>query len=357
MFENASQEIFVISMLVYRVLPVLKTFAGILMAVSVYRHAKSKNIGHKWIWTIFVFVFPIIGRLIYCVYHRFIRKTTYDYIFEQTPKRKGNGTVLCVLSLLLYGVIFIITIVSVATMGFSVVKSVVDDEPLWEYTCYDVNGKQYSDIYDVPLYDREGNVYDYESEWFVVGDYVDQDGNRLDGNYCYLDSDGYLVYDENDTFAECQDNYEYFFDEDGNIYYGLWGNPIYMEENGDIYEFSGRYHIQLFEEKIDISHTYSREYVEDICSGWGFGDGSLDDTYIVAQYIYSSEEFENLYGESFAIEYISGSAEFESGFRGKQGTSYCRAHVGDDVWEFNLTIDYGEDWQITDYHLEETGAN
>lgn len=357
MFENASQEMFVMSFLVYRALPVLKFIASILMAFSVHRHAKSKNINHKGLWTAFAFVFPILGRLVYCIYHRFVRKTTYDYLFEQTQKRKGNGTVLCMLSLLLYGIIFIVTVVSIATMGFSVVKSVIDDEPLWEVTCYDVKGNKYRELYDVPLYDHEGNTYIYEPA-FLTTDYIDQNGNALSGDYCYLDSDGYLVYDDSGALTPCEECWcDYYYDSQGNKYYDLGYGQIYWDENGDIFESRSRSTVQLFEEETDISYTYSREYVEDMCSGWGFGDGSLDDTYVVAQYIYSSEDFEKLYGKNFAIEYISGSAEFESGFRGKQGTSYCRAHIGEDIWAFNLTIDYGEDWQITDYHLEEAGAN
>ena len=52
----------------------------------------------------------------------------------------------------------------------------------------DVHGNQYRDIYEVPLYDREGNTYSYESEWIVAGNYIDQNNNRFDDNYCYLDN-------------------------------------------------------------------------------------------------------------------------------------------------------------------------
>lgn len=252
MFENASQEMFIISMLVYRVLPVLKTFAGILMAISVHRHAESKNINHKLLWSIFVFIFPIIGRLVYCVYHRFIRKNTYDYPFGQTTKRKGNGTVLCVLSLLLYGIIFIITIVSVATMGFSVVKSVVDDEPLWEYTCYDVNGNKYRDIYEVPLQDRQGNTYEYDSIITSFGDYIDKNGNVFAGDYCYLDSEGYFVYNDSGDLTPCEECWcSYCYDSQGNKYYELEGYHIFWDENGDIFESRGRSTIQIFEDETE----------------------------------------------------------------------------------------------------------
>lgn len=248
MFENTSQGMFMISFMVYRALPVLKILASILMSISVYRHAKSNNISHKGIWAFLAFGFPILGRLVYCIYHRFIRKKNNEYLFEQNTTNNRKGAVMCVLSLVLSVLAGIITIVSIATMGFSVVKSVVDDEPLWEVTCYDVHGNRYDDIYDVPLYDREGNIYTYEVKLSLyINDYIDQNGNRFDGDYCYLDSEGYFVYNETD-FTPCEECLcDYYYDKQGNKYYGLWGGAIYWDEDGNFFE-KRRYTIQLFDE-------------------------------------------------------------------------------------------------------------
>ena len=249
MFENTSQAMFIISFMVYRALPVLKIIASILMSLSVYRHAKSNNISRQGLWAVIAFGFPVLGRLAYCIYHRFIRKKNTEYLFEQSvPTNNRKGAILCVLSLFLSFVAGVITVIAVSTIGFSVIKSVVDDEPLWEHTCYDVHGNQYRDIYEVPLYDREGNVYSYESEWIVAGNYIDQNNNQFSDDYCYLDSDGYLVYNETE-FMPCENCWcNYYCDSDGNKYYQLDGLSIYWDENGNIFESQGRTTIQLFDE-------------------------------------------------------------------------------------------------------------
>ena len=249
MFENTSQAMFIISFMVYRALPVLKIIASILMSLSVYRHAKSNNISRQGLWAVIAFGFPVLGRLAYCIYHRFIRKKNTEYPFEQSvPTNNRKGAILCVLSLFLSFVAGVITVIAVSTIGFSVIKSVVDDEPLWEHTCYDVHGNQYRDIYEVPLYDREGNVYSYESEWIVAGNYIDQNNNQFSDDYCYLDSDGYLVYNETE-FMPCENCWcNYYCDSDGNKYYQLDGFSIYWDENGNIFESQGRTTIQLFDE-------------------------------------------------------------------------------------------------------------
>ena len=249
MFENTSQAMFIISFMVYRALPVLKIIASILMSLSVYRHAKSNNISRQGLWAVIAFGFPVLGRLAYCIYHRFIRKKNTEYLFEQSvPTNNRKGAILCVLSLLLSCVAGIITVAAVSTIGFAVVKSVVDDEPLWEHTCYDVHGNQYRDIYEVPLYDREGNVYSYEPEWIVAGNYIDQNSNQFNEDYCYLDSDGYFVYNETE-FVPCKKCWcDYYYDSDGNKYYQLDGFSIYWDENGNIFESQGRTTIQLFDE-------------------------------------------------------------------------------------------------------------
>ena len=249
MFENTSQAMFVISFMVYRALPILKIIAGALMALSVYRHAKSNNINRKGLWALVVFGFPVLGRLAYCIYHRFIRKKNTEYLFEQcVPTNNRKGVILCVLSLFLSFIAGVITVVAVSTIGISVIKSVVDDEPLWEHTCYDVHGNQYRDIYEVPLYDHEGNVYSFESEWIIAGNYIDQNNNQFNEDYCYLDSDGYFVYNEN--LIPCEECWcNYYYDNDGNKYYQLDGFVIYWDEDGNIFERNGRYApIQLFYE-------------------------------------------------------------------------------------------------------------
>lgn len=250
MFENTSQGMFVTSFLVYRALPVLKILASILMSISVYRHAKSNKINRKGMWALVVFGFPVLGRLAYCVYHRYIRKKGKEYLFEQDTTNNRKGALMCVLSLILSAVAGIISVASIATMGVSVIKSIVDDEYLFEHTCYDVNGNQYSDTYDVPLYDENGNRYNYQSLIIGVGNYTDQNGKEYDLDLCYLNSLGYFIYDENQELLPCDECWcNYYYDNQENKYYKLEGYQIYWDEDGNMYEIMGRYTNLLFDEE------------------------------------------------------------------------------------------------------------
>lgn len=250
MFENTSQGMFFTSFIVYRALPVLKILASILMSISVYRHAKSNNISRKGLWTLVAFGFPVLGRLAYCIYHRYIRKKGNEYLFEQDRTNNRKGAVMCVLSLMLSAVAGIISIVSIATMGVSVIKSIVDDEYLFECTCYDVHGNQYNDTYDVPIYDENGNYYKYNSLIVGIGNYTDQNGKEYDIDLCYLNSLGYFVYDENQELFPCEECWcNYYYDKQGNKYYKLQGYQIYWDKNKNLYEIMGRYTNLLFEEE------------------------------------------------------------------------------------------------------------
>ncbi len=59
-------------------------------------------------------------------------------------------------------------------------------------------GNEYHDKYEVPLYDKDGNTYLYELEWFTEGNFVDQNGRVYVGSFSYLDENGYLYYDVDD---------------------------------------------------------------------------------------------------------------------------------------------------------------
>lgn len=63
---------------------------------------------------------------------------------------------------------------------------------------YDMYGNEYHDKHEVPLYDKYGNTYLYELEWFTEGNFVDQNGSVYDGSFSYLDENGYLYYDVDD---------------------------------------------------------------------------------------------------------------------------------------------------------------
>lgn len=251
MFDNVSQEMFYSGIMGYVIaVNLIRAIAGLFMAISVYRDAKLRGFNHKWIWVIVVFGSPILGRLVYSFYHRCVRKWIWNIPYPKVYKRKG--TVTMVLSIITYGIMAITAVIAVVTVGASVIKSEIDNEPIVAY--YDLYGNKYEwyEEYEIPLYDREGNKYYCETASISKREYVDQDGNRLKGDYCFLDKDGYLVYDENGSFTICEDNYDYYFDAEGNVYFDLDGRPVLWDKNGDIYVFSGKYRIDLFDDDLEV---------------------------------------------------------------------------------------------------------
>lgn len=231
MFDNVSQELLFIGYVVrYAVVPAIKVIAGIFMAVSVYRDAKSRDFDNKWFWTILVFFSPILGRIAYAVYHRYVRKWLWDIPYPKVYQRKGF--ILMVLSFATYGIMLIAMLASMLTIGVSKVKSAVDNEPIVIY--YDIRGNEYGKAWKVPLYDREGNTYKYEFKDFDIC-YTDQNGNSYTSEKCYIDSDGYFVYDEEDDFVSVSENMDYYKDTEGNIYYSVALLPVYWSEDGDTF--------------------------------------------------------------------------------------------------------------------------
>ena len=235
MFENVSQGLFTTGAMGYMVVvPAIRLIATILMAISLYKLLKARQDGRKLLWMIAVFVAPIITRIAFEIYSRWIAK-------KETEKVKGSLSLL-IASLILYAVAAALTVASVISIGAGLVKSEIDGEPISTY--YDVHGNEYMDLYEVVLYDENGNTYTFESDWFTFS-YVDQNGTSYNGDYCYLSEDGYFYYDESNELKPYEDTYDYFTDGE-TVYYWLM-NPVYWAEDGTIYEMSGRMHLELFD--------------------------------------------------------------------------------------------------------------
>lgn len=83
---------------------------------------------------------------------------------------------------------------------------------------YDKNGNEFSSDKHITYTDRDNNSYSYDFEKSGY-DYlfINNTDECLNTNYCYLDKDGYLVYD-GDLSITAKDEYT-CVDTDGSIYY------------------------------------------------------------------------------------------------------------------------------------------
>ena len=233
MFENMSLALFTIGFAGSMIaVPALRFLASALMALSTYRLLKARQDGHKFLWILAMFMAPIFTRLAYEVYRRRIN--------PKDVRVPGSAPLLiaAVVVLILSGVL---SALSALSMGVGYVKSEVDGEFL--DTFYDVHGNEYGNIYDIPLYDRDGNTYTRETGWFGASTFYDQAGRAYDGADCYLTRDGYFYHDTAQALVPYGDSLDYCTDGEA-VYYQLF-NYVYWEEDGTIYELSGRAHLEL----------------------------------------------------------------------------------------------------------------
>ena len=235
MFENVSQGLFTTGAVGYMIVaPVLRLIAAVLMAISLYKLLRARQDRNIPVWMIATFIAPIVTRIAFEIYSRWIAK-------KDTEKVSGSVPLL-ITSLILYAVAAVLTVASVLSMGAGFIKSEIDGEFISTY--YDRNGNQYGDYYEICLYDEDGNEYTYESEWFSFK-YIDQNGKTYDGDYCYLSEDGYFFYDRDNSLVPYDGTYDYYTDGE-TVYYSLRFR-VYWDEDGTIYEKSGKFAIELFD--------------------------------------------------------------------------------------------------------------
>lgn len=236
MFENISQAVFTTGAIGYMiVVPVVRSLATLFMAISTYKLLKAREDHYKFFWVVAICFSPIIARIAFEVYCRWIAKKEIGAV-------KGSNAFL-IASVIAFALSAVLLVASVISIGAGYLKSEIDGEPLG--TFYDVHGNEYDNVYDVPLYDQQGNRYIHEMGWFTTGTFTDQNGNAYDADYCYLSEDGYFYFDEKQELMPCQNDLQYFTDGE-TVYYDLSGNAFW-EADGTIYAKSGRVYVKLFD--------------------------------------------------------------------------------------------------------------
>lgn len=237
MFDNVSQGLFSTGATAYLIIvPFLRALATLFMVISTYKLLKARQDDDKFLWVVAICFSPIIARIAFEVYRRWINK-------KEIGKTKGSNAFL-ITSIVAFVLSFVLTVISIVSMGAGFIKSEIDGEPLRLF--YDVHGNEYDDLYDVPLYDKQGNAYTYEDAWFTAGSYVDQNGKSYDGDYCYLSEDGYFYFDEKDELKPYQDS-RYYYTDGETIYYCFFVDRVYWEEDGTMYAWTGKMSLELFD--------------------------------------------------------------------------------------------------------------
>lgn len=111
----------------------------------------------------------------------------------------------------------IVLITMVATIASSLAISYVyNDNTRTKY--YDKDGTAHYYLFEVKHIDADGNIYtyDYDKSGYDYF-YINSTEERLNSDWCYLDGNGYLYYD--DDLSVKVYNEDCCIDEDGSIYY------------------------------------------------------------------------------------------------------------------------------------------
>lgn len=100
---------------------------------------------------------------------------------------------------------------------------------------YDAVGNAYT-YRNIPYIDAQGNKYYYSYNDFK-GTYTNViTGDAYENEYCFVDENGYFVYDDKHTFVKQEDSeYAYQYkDDEGNIYY--WASGVTWDENSQMHD-------------------------------------------------------------------------------------------------------------------------
>ncbi len=124
---------------------------------------------------------------------------------------------------------------------------------------YDSQGKANTYMFDVDYYDREGNAYSYKFEKSGYDKlYINNTDEYLVADLCFVDEDGYLVYDDDCSIVAKSENC--CMDTDGKIYIPLCDTE-YDKDGNIIKEYSIH---QLHYDRFGNAYPYERVPMYDI---------------------------------------------------------------------------------------------
>jgi nitrate reductase NapE component len=104
-----------------------------------------------------------------------------------------------------------------------------------DYVCYDVNGKSYTNSSLVPYYDKSGNKYTYNRDEDNLEYLTDSNGTQYSFYNCYVDENGYFVYDADLELTST--DYLTYYDENSNKYFKA--SDISWNANGKLVDSNG----------------------------------------------------------------------------------------------------------------------
>lgn len=91
---------------------------------------------------------------------------------------------------------------------------------------------------NVPFYDENNNKYRYSFDSDIQkGFYTNiSTGEKFENEYCFVDENGFLVYDKDHSFTmqKTESNIKTYTDSNGKTYY--WASGVYWDKNGNMFD-------------------------------------------------------------------------------------------------------------------------
>lgn len=214
--------------------PILRAAASIFLALAVSRDSKARSNGSSALWGLAILLMPMLFGIIYFIYSRFLCEAKPDTPVDKKYAKQSKR--LCILAVFTYFVMAAVLVVSIILLVSSGIAGIESGDLIPHY--YDMNGVEYEEPSQVPLYDREGNVYTVaESENGInYYPYFDRNGVEYDLDKTYISEDGYFYYDENNELQAMNELYYYdkhYYDDEGNLYAKI-DDYAYWDDDGKI---------------------------------------------------------------------------------------------------------------------------
>lgn len=237
---NPTQSMFFKAIIIWIIYLLIRNIPSIITAIVMNREAKKHNC-NRIFFTFLGYAFPIITPIGFFLFVKYKERRKSPY--ERHGISKGTVITFFV-SVIIISVSFILAFSSTVLGAGSLIKSLVTGEHIAIY--YDRMGNEYSE-WDttIDMYDRSGNKYVYKNDGlFKPTVYVDENGNEFDAEKCFIDSDGWLVYDSDGSFKLDESYDEYicprFTDDNGNKYYQIGDFTFRFANDGEIYACWGK---------------------------------------------------------------------------------------------------------------------
>lgn len=188
---NTSQSMLLKAIVIWCVYLLVRNIPSIITAVELVKEAKRHNY-NKVVCGLFGYAFPIIAPIGFFLVVKYSER---QINYSEKKGISGRTVITFFTSAIIIVISFVLAFTATAVGIGSFIRSSLTDEHLKTY--YDKMGNEYHELdTTIDMYDRDWNKYVYKFDGlFDPVVYIDENGNEYDSDRCFIDSEGWFVYD------------------------------------------------------------------------------------------------------------------------------------------------------------------